>query len=60
MNQLIEKTKEYNTELHLVFVDFHKAFDSIDENFMLKILREQGIHVKIINLLAKMYGNDQA
>jgi len=47
-------------ELHLVFVDLYKAFHSINQNFMLKTLRKEGVHAKIINLLAKMYGNDQA
>ena len=48
LNQLIEKTKEYNMELHLVFVDFYKAFDSIDQNFKLETLKEQGIHAKML------------
>ncbi len=43
INQLIEKSQEYQQELHLAFIDYTKAFDSLDHNFMLKALLRQGI-----------------
>lgn len=30
MHMLIEKTTEYNIPLHLAFVDYQKAFDSVE------------------------------
>ncbi len=36
INQLIKKSYEYQQELHLAFIDYTKAFDSLNHNFMLK------------------------
>jgi len=40
LSQIIEKAKEYNNELHLVFVDFCKEFDSIDQVVILETKKE--------------------
>jgi hypothetical protein len=29
IQRLLEKYKEYNIEIHLLFVDYYKAFDSV-------------------------------
>ena len=36
--QLFEKTKEKNTTLYAVFVDFSKAFDSVDRDLLWLVL----------------------
>ena len=36
---IVEQTLESNTGLYMVFVDFEKAFDSIDREVVWKILR---------------------
>ena len=38
INQLIEQALEYETELHLAFIDYTKAFDSLNHNFLLSAL----------------------
>ena len=37
---LIEKTKEFQKNIYLCFIDYAKAFDSLDHNKLWKILRE--------------------
>ena len=34
----MEQTLEWNTGLHMVFVDFEKAFDSIDQEVLWKFI----------------------
>ena len=46
LKQIIEKTREYNMELHLVFVDFRKAIDTIDYKCLITAFREQRIDKK--------------
>ena len=40
---IVEQTLEWNTGLYMVFVDFEKAFDSIDREVLWKILRHYGV-----------------
>ena len=40
---IIEQSLEWNTGLYMVFLDFEKAFDSIDREMLWKILRHYGI-----------------
>ena len=49
--QLKEKTTEFNIPLSLAFIDFEKAFDSVEITAVTNALREQQIHPKYINTL---------
>ena len=60
VNQIMEKTREYNLELYIAFIDFAKAFDSVEHPSVLEALFEQGIERKYVRLLAKIYSNTQA
>lgn len=60
INQLIEKSYEYKIPIHLAFVDYSKAFDSIKHEFMLKSLENQGISEAWRNIIAEMYKNLEA
>ena len=48
---IVEQTLEWNTGLYLVFVDFEKAFDSVDREVLWKILRHYGISEKIMRMI---------
>ena len=43
INQLIEKSNEYQLDLCIGFIDYEKAFDSIEHPDLFQALREIGI-----------------
>jgi len=45
------KKKEYNEEVHQLFIDFKKAYDSVRREVLYKILIEFGISKKIVRLI---------
>ena len=60
INQLIETSEEYNKPLCLAFIDYEKAFDSIEHGAVFNALREQTINENYIELLQNIYGNSRA
>ena len=57
MNQLIEKTNEYNRKMYIALIDYCKAFDTIEHNPTFAALKRQGIPYKYIRILTKIYMN---
>ena len=57
---ITEQSFEWNTGLYMVFVDFEKAFDSIDREMLWKILKHYGIPVKIVRMIQVLYDGFQA
>uniref|UniRef100_A0A914XE83 Reverse transcriptase domain-containing protein n=1 Tax=Plectus sambesii TaxID=2011161 RepID=A0A914XE83_9BILA len=55
LNELIEKTHEYWLPLYMHFIDFKKAFDSVEADAVWFAIQEQGVHAKQINLLRNIY-----
>ena len=57
INQLKEKCREYKMPLCVAFVDYEKAFDSVQTQAMLTSLQEQGIEDMYIEILKDiLYG----
>ena len=52
---IIEQTLEWNTTLYLNFIDFQKAFDSIDRGTIWKLLQYYGIPNTYIDLIKQLY-----
>jgi hypothetical protein len=50
MRQIIEKHYEHGIDLHFLFTDYQKAFDSINRNAMIKIMEQLDNPKKLINL----------
>jgi dTDP-4-amino-4,6-dideoxygalactose transaminase len=48
---IIEKHKEFNIKTHLAFIDFKKAFDKVNRNKLMEILKADNIP----NQLAAIY-----
>jgi len=46
-----QKPKAYNEEVHQLFIDFKKAYDSIRREVLYKILIEFGVPRKIVRLI---------
>ena len=60
LRRLVEEIRNHNAEAVLTFIDFRKAFDSIDRKTMFKILLAYGIPEKIVNAIEIMYTNNRA
>ena len=48
---MLEKKWEYNEEVHQLFIDFKKAYDSVRREVLYKILTEFGIPRKLVRLI---------
>lgn len=57
---LIEKCVEYNKPLVLIFVDYEKAFDTVDHHSMLEALADCRIDYRYINIVKHVYKNAKA
>lgn len=51
INQVLERCRECQIPLCIVFVDYEKAFDSIEINAVINALAKQGIHQKYLKTL---------
>jgi len=51
IRQIMEKFYEYNKDFHIIFVDFKKAYDSIDREQLWTTLRNFGIPRKLVRLV---------
>jgi hypothetical protein len=48
---IIEQSLKSQSPLYLLFVDYQKAFDSVDRRWIWKALEERGLRNKIIKLI---------
>ena len=54
------KAREFQRNIYLCFIDYAKAFDCVDHNKLLKILKEMGIPDHLICLLRNLYAGQGA
>ncbi|EYB83168.1 hypothetical protein Y032_0341g3004 [Ancylostoma ceylanicum] len=54
INQLLERCREYTVPVCLIFVDFEKAFDSIEINAVTNALIRQNVPKKYVRVLHKI------
>ena len=57
---IIEKAREIRKHIYFCFIDYTKAFDSVDHNKLWKILKEMGILDHLTCLLKNMYAGQEA
>ena len=57
---IIEKAREFQKNIYLCFIDYAKAFDSMDHNKLWKILKEMGILDHLTCLLRNLYVGQEA
>lgn len=55
LNQIIEKSNEFNKPLYLAFVDYNKAFDSVLHPAILSALLDQDISSTYVGLVGAFY-----
>ena len=56
---IMEKAREFEKNIYFCFIDYAKAFDCVDHNKLLKILKEMGIPEHLICLLRNLYVRKQ-
>jgi len=55
MRIIIEQSLEWQTPLYTVFVDFQKAFDSVDRNVIWSLMHHYGFPPKFVTIIQQMY-----
>ena len=58
VNMTFEKRGKYGKSLYFAFIDFKKAYDSIDTRKLIEVLIGYKINPKIIDLIVQMYKDD--
>ena len=56
----MEKAREFQKNTYFCFIDYAKAFDSIDHNKLWKILKERGTPDHLTCLLQNLYASQEA
>lgn len=54
---ILEQSQEYQSPLYLAFIDFVKAFDTIDRSFIWETLENMNLDRKIIRVIRALYEN---
>ena len=57
---IIKKAREFQKNICFCFIDYTKAFDSVDHNKLWKILQETGIPDHLTCLLRNLYAGQEA
>ena len=57
---IMEKAREFQKNIYFCFIDYVKAFDSVDHNKLWKILKEMGIPDHLTCLLRNLYADQEA
>ena len=60
MRQIMEKCHENGIPLHILFIDFKQAFDSINRKYLYKVMKEYKIPNKLIRLTKMTLENSKA
>ena len=60
INQLIEKSNEYQIKTHLLLIDYTKAFDTISHPYLIKSLLNQGVPKTLVKIIMDIYENIEA
>ena len=57
---IIKKAREFQKNIYFCFIDYAKAFDSVDHNKLWKVLKEMGITNHLTCLLRNMHAGQEA
>ncbi|VDP66561.1 unnamed protein product [Schistosoma mattheei] len=52
---IVEQSIGWNSPLYITFVDYEKAFDTVDRTTLQKLLRHYGVFQKIVNIIRNSY-----
>ena len=60
LDQIIEKSNEYNLPLCIGFIDYEKAFDTVEHFEIFEALRKTNVNETYINILQNIYNQATA
>ena len=60
LNQIIEKSNEYNLPPYIGFIDYEKAFDTVEYFAIFETLRKPNINETYINILQNIHSQATA
>ena len=60
VNAIIEKYLLKNTKLYVAFIDFKKAYDTVNRNVLWSVLLRAGIKGKMLKMIQAMYSSVRA
>ena len=60
LEHFIKKAREFQKNIYFCFIDYGKAFDSVDHNKLWKILKKMGIPDHLTCLLRNLYAGQEA
>ena len=52
---ILEQSAEWNSSIYISFIDYEKAFDSVDREAIWKLLRHYGVPLKMVNIIKSSY-----
>ena len=52
---ILEQSQEWNSSLYINFLDFEKAFDSVDRGTLWKLLRHYGVPEEMTDMIRNLY-----
>ena len=52
---ILEQSLEWNSSLYINFIDYEKAFDSVDRQMLWKLLRHYGVPQKLVDIIRSSY-----
>ena len=55
IRQLVEKSLEHQSELCMCFIDLSKAYDSVNREAMMAVLRKYGVPSHMVSLIEQLY-----
>ena len=58
--QIMVKAREFQKNIYFCFIDYAKAFDSVDHNILWTILQEMGMPDHLTCLLRNLYAGQEA
>ena len=60
LRMIIQKCREFNQPLFTCFVDYTKAFDSVEHQQLWTVMREMGFPKRIVSLIEALYSEQQS
>ena len=60
LRMIVKKSREFNIPLYFAFIDYKKAFDSLNHKKLWKVLKAMGIRAYAVKALKSLYDNQEA